>query len=262
MSVIRKPRPDSLGRIIFIDKDKNHTNGNPATSEISTGTPCWHDPVNINVGYWRSAQSTAYLGAQIDPVTGRRWEPGFWQYTQVIKVYDDQAPSVSLVTTNLEFKSTDVPTPSDPICGAKVNIQFNAADLCNANTQPGLVRALLSVNNSGNFISYEGSLYTTYNDSVVGQDIPIGSHTFRIMAGDGCGNTGMLDIPFSVVDGKAPSPICLDGLAVELMPVDTNSDGTVDGKAMEVWGSDFISGNTSIIDCSDSITFYIKRAPH
>ena len=261
VSVIRKPRPDSLGRVVFIDKDKIHTNGNPGSSEISTGTPCWHDPVNINVGYWRSAQSTAYLGGAVDPVTGRRWEPGFWQYTQVIKVYDNQAPSVALVTTNLEFKSTDVPTPNDPVCGAKVNIQFRATDLCNTNAQPGLVRALLSVNNSGNFISYEGSLYITYNDSVVGQDIPLGSHTFRIMAGDGCGNTGMLDIPFTVVDAKAPSPICLDGLAVELMPVDTNSDGTVDGKAMEVWGSDFISGNISIVDCSDSITYYIKRAP-
>jgi hypothetical protein len=261
VTVIRRPFADERGRMVFIDRDTREDNGIPTTSEIASGAPCWHDPININTGYFRSVQASDYLSEAEDPVTGRNWKPGFWQYTQVVKVYDDKNPTVNVETTNLVFESKDTPTPSDPICGARVQIDYNITDICNAVETDGLVRALLRVNNVGDFDSYEGSLYTTYKDSVVGTDIPIGSHTFRIMAGDGCGNTGMIDIPFTVIDAKAPAPICLDGLAVELMPVDTNNDGTADSKAMQVWGSDFISENNSIFDCSDSITYYIKRAP-
>ena len=47
---------------------------------------------------------------------------------------------------------------------------------------------------------------------------PVGKHQLIVNAKDGCGNKSSKAIPFEVVDCKPPSPTCIEGLAVELMP--------------------------------------------
>ena len=51
----------------------------------------------------------------------------------------------------------------------------------------------------------------------------------RFFVSDECGNTSWLDITFEIIDCKAPTPVCHNGLSVQLMPT-----GMV-----EVWASDF-----------------------
>ena len=47
---------------------------------------------------------------------------------------------------------------------------------------------------------------------------PLGQHVARFNVWDECGNFSQLDIPFEIVDCKAPTPVCFNGLSVELMP--------------------------------------------
>jgi len=83
-------------------------------------------------------------------------------------------------------------------------------------------------------------------------DLPIGRHAVRIIATDGCGNTAVDLIIFEIADNKAPTPICINGLTVTLMP-----DGEGGGMGC-VWVSDFIASPS--FDCSGEVKFAIYRA--
>lgn len=99
---------------------------------------------------------------------------------------------------------------------------------------------------------------------------PIGSHRIVWTFFDRCGNATSCEQLFDVVNCKAPTPYCLSGLAIDLMPVDNDGDGETDGGMIDIWANDFDAGsahpcgypvvlsfsedtsNTSIIfDCSD-----------
>jgi hypothetical protein len=67
-------------------------------------------------------------------------------------------------------------------------------------------------------------------------------HAFRVRVEDGCGNESSVFIPFDVVDCKAPTPVCINGLALTLMP---QPEG---GCAMSTWAEDFIA--SPIYDCT------------
>ncbi len=44
------------------------------------------------------------------------------------------------------------------------------------------------------------------------------AHTIKFVAEDGCGNKRVEEVPFRIRDCKKPTPICHDGLSVDLMP--------------------------------------------
>ena len=99
-------------------------------------------------------------------------------------------------------------------------------------------------------------------DFAVTGTFPIGTHVLLIGVVDGNGNTDPASIPFDVLDCKAPVPICINGLAVELMPVepgtDADGDGDIDAGAMTIWASDFMA--SPISDCSEPIRYSINRS--
>ncbi|MEN0004699.1 MAG: T9SS type A sorting domain-containing protein, partial [Bacteroidota bacterium] len=101
----------------------------------------------------------------------------------------------------------------------------------------------------------------SYPDYTIRGEYPIGSHAFEVHVEDGCGNVNSVEIPFSVVDCKAPVPTCINGLSIELMPTepgtDADGDGDIDTGAMGIWASDFIASPVS--DCSEPIKFSINR---
>ena len=74
---------------------------------------------------------------------------------------------------------------------------------------------------------------------------------------DGCGNANSEELPFEVRDCKAPSPVCINGLAIELMPVDLNGDDIPDEGRMAIWANDFIV--SAVPDCSGPVTYSINR---
>ncbi len=73
---------------------------------------------------------------------------------------------------------------------------------------------------------------------------PIGTHLIRWTYTDQCGNGVSCDQEFTIVNCKAPTPYCLNGLAVDLMGIDTDGDGQVDNGMVELWASDFDAGSS------------------
>ncbi len=161
---------------------------------------------------------------------------GYWEYTQVIEIVDTIAPTI-------------IPDHHEPFCTytedcvGGVDFFFTLFDFCGENDLK--IRVFYDENDDG----IEDD--TLSDDQVRGRvpkfrlrgDYPLGDHSFRIEITDGCGNTVREQFQFSVVDCKAPAPICVEQLSVELSPVfparDVDGDGDEDSGMNVVWVSDF-----------------------
>lgn len=237
-------RPDGN---VFVDRNNDPFDYNPGVPEINQS--CGHTGLP---GYWR-----VFNIAQYDSYYGH---PGFFQYTQHIKVTDEDDPIINF----------DEPDPFCSFssnfgegCPGQVGIPFSVVEECSEQTTIKIFLfafnepvPLTAENNiadevlSGTFPNYNLSGY-----------FPIGSHTFEVHVKDGCGNSTAVAIPFEVVDCKAPAPICISGLSSGYMPTEANTDadgdGDIDQAAMAVWAVDFIGSPNS--DCTPPIKYSINR---
>lgn len=105
-------------------------------------------------------------------------------------------------------------------------------------------------------------LTRSHPDYVVETEMPFGDHELLVEMTDGDGMTHMATIPFSVLDCRAPAPICINGLVVELQPLppetDADGDSDFDAAAMTIFASDFIASPVS--DCSEPVRYSINRS--
>jgi hypothetical protein len=101
----------------------------------------------------------------------------------------------------------------------------------------------------------------TEPDFTIGAVFPPGEHAVEVTVTDGEGQMDSDAVVFSVADDVPPTPICINGLAIELMPVapntDADGDGDFDAGAETIDATDFIASPVS--DCSEPITYSIHR---
>lgn len=224
-------RPDGF---TYIDRDNDETepNNNPLASE------------NLCQGfddYWQRAD---YAG-------------GFYEYTQVIAVFDEAAPTVSFAPVS-PFCSVDNET-----CEGQVTYNFSVSDDCvtgTANSDILEVRVFLDAGNDGTLdmeLTLTDMVVANFPNYEVSGPFPIGSHRFEVQVSDGCGNSTVESLPFEVIDCATPTLSCLNGLAVELDAYDSDGDGIVDSGIGDVWADDFVIGD--LTDCSGEITYSINR---
>jgi hypothetical protein len=167
-----------------------------------------------------------------------------FMYTQIIKVYDEELPVVLVpVLDKIPTRSTD--------CKADAIITFKASDNCTDKVE--LERAQLMIApfqtlDAGKMIPYEVPRWIVRENKgnsyqVTIRDLPEGKHDLIVVVRDECGNLSVpTRIPFEIRDCKGPAPICINGLATDLMP-DGNGGGM-----MTVWANDFIG--SKIFDCN------------
>ena len=272
---------DDYKRVVFIDRDIDPFNSNPPSSQLDN---C-HDGKK---GYWRSLSLYEYgfneqscgtddkagikLNGEFCSVPDNdRYARGFWQYTQIIKVIDNQNPTLTVKNESLEFNSQDIPTEHDPVCTGSVHLEFELTDNCTLDPddltvekiilEAFLSEQILIFNKIEGGVTAAGEdfnlqLVKTGAHFKLWGDFPIGEHAFIIKVNDGCGNTGSVKVKFEVVDNKAPGLICIDGLAVELMPVDEDGDGITENQAMTVWATDYLAPS-QLKDCTGPVEYFL-----
>lgn len=87
-------------------------------------------------------------------------------------------------------------------------------------------------------------------------DYPIGRHRIKYSFEDLCGNKGTCTTYFEIINCKLPIAYCLNGIAVDLMPQDTNNDGRDDWGMIEIWAEELDLGS---FHCNEEITFSFSR---
>ncbi len=164
---------------------------------------------------------------------------GHLQYTQVIKVIDQEAP-------------TFVDCPQDPVvfcdytnndpkqynnghidkCEGPVDLRIKVTDGCSKSDLVVKYRLFLDLDGNGSMETYISSSspgawpvsQTLSGDTVIatidfptGFGLPYGSHAIEWIANDNCGNESICKYEFITKDCKAPSLVCLNGLSVNIM---------------------------------------------
>jgi hypothetical protein len=172
-----------------------------------------------------------------------------WMYTQIIKVYDTERPVVLQPKLPTCTTTSKVNFAIDPLtCQATVSIAFKGTDNCS--TALELEPAQFKIESAGGTKLPSDFDKTWSTARVSGDSFKVsiknfgsGSYNLIVVLRDECGNLSVpTRIPFVVGDCKAPVPICIKGLATNLMP-----DGK-GGGAMTVWAKDFIA--SPAYDCN------------
>ena len=142
---------------------------------------------------------------------------GFYTYNQNVVVFDDLAPEI-VFTGDTKFCGGDM--DEDP-CTAQVDLELEVNDLCTS-----------SITTDWEITAFSDVFTTTdfQGNGSISQRFPIGTHTARFTVTDDCGNVSLMDITFTTVDCKAPTPVCHNGLSIDVMPL----AGMVD-----IWAVDF-----------------------
>ncbi|MCB9299302.1 MAG: T9SS type A sorting domain-containing protein [Lewinellaceae bacterium] len=215
----------------YIDRDNDETE--PNNIPLAFQNICW----GID-DFWR----------KVDEAT-----PGYYQYLQIIKVYDNIDPKI-LYTQPDDFCSYD-----NVNCTGLVTYPFQIDENCTPDDLT--IKVFLDANADGTIdadLTNSGALSGTYPNYTITGNFPIGCHAFEVHVEDGCGNADAELLPFCVVDCKPPAPTCINGLAIELMPFDSDGDGTPDTGQMAIWASDFIV--SPMTDCTGPVKYSINRS--
>ncbi|MEN0004719.1 MAG: T9SS type A sorting domain-containing protein, partial [Bacteroidota bacterium] len=136
---------------------------------------------------------------------------GYYQYQQIITVYDDVPPEVNAIGESVFCVPADF---SGESCFGEVNFPVSITDNCTDSVE---VIQSLYLNNQSVVNDIYGELMVDGSDEwrVVGT-YPIGNHAFIFSVFDDCGNFGEYFLPFSVEDCTAPTFVCPDTFRVEL----------------------------------------------
>ncbi len=184
---------------------------------------------------------------------------GAFSYRQFVKVYDNTPPVLVLQDTST------VGFDDDGDCLADIVLPFSVADDCSAHDLHFSIQLdafIEDTNGDGIFTLSEFRASSDVSPSLVAatstagfelrlSNLPLGQHAVRILVSDGCGNISVGLMRFEIVDRKAPSPICINGLTVTLMP-----DGAGGGVA-SIWASDFIA--SAALDCSGLVRYSLYK---
>lgn len=207
----------------FLDRDSIPENQNPVASAGNCPNP---------EGYWRTVPTR-----------------GYFEYTQVIKVIDDTPPQVIL------GNSFPVCISDQEDCTAEVEVRFTVEESCTP--EDISIRVLFDQNADGIIdadLTERNPLEGLFPKFIFRSLFPLGNHALRIEVTDACGNVGVGNFPIDIVDCKAPTPICINGLTATLGRV------TPDNIAAIVPVDLFIASEDGLTDCSGPITYSINRA--
>ncbi len=150
---------------------------------------------------------------------------GYWEYTQVIKVLNSEAPVITSDCNNVSFCSYD------PNCAiGAATLLIDATDDCTAAADLNYEYKIDAFNDGGNDIIGQGA--------DASGNYPIGTHKITWFVEDGCGNVAVCDYLFVIADCKAPTPNLLNGIATDMMP----------GCMIEIWATDWDNPSSPSFD--------------
>lgn len=196
-------------------------------------------------GHWTNSDSFPDLTSR-----------GFWEYTQVIKVTDTIAPTI-FVEDSIYVCITE------ENCFAEATVSFAILDEC---VDGDVIIKTYVEDLKNEYREYEEdpwALVGRYPKYLMSGIVPEGSYRVEIEANDQCGNVSQVAYHLEVVDCRAPSIICRDGIVVELMPqvpgTDVDNDGDFDPAANIIHVESLIA-SPSKDDCAAPVSYSINRA--
>lgn len=186
-------------------------------------------------------------------VNGQNCYRGPHILTQIFKINNSVAPVITSSCEDVVFCTYD-----GQCAEGKVDLCMTAEDEC---TESQNLHWSYNINynyteNSGHYNNNEGS-FDDYKRTGTGgkarllnkdgNDLfPVGKHLIKWTFEDRCGNKTSCEQVLKIENCKAPSPYCIDGLAIDLMPMGEPDQvsGLFTEGMVEIWASDFDLGSS------------------
>ncbi len=163
----------------------------------------------------------------------RRYDYYTAVHYQIIKVHNTVDPSFSGSFTDTTFCTLDS-------CNTGlINLTVDLNDDCTPLSELSW-EYFIDLDRDGRF---EYSNYGIGSSINVYGRYKLGKHRIKYTVEDKCGNKIARERDFSIINCKSPTPYCLVGVAIDLMPMDSNGDGKVDTAMICVWASDVDKGS-------------------
>ncbi|MCC6816254.1 MAG: HYR domain-containing protein [Saprospiraceae bacterium] len=164
----------------------------------------------------------------------RRYEYHTEVHYQIIKVNNLNPPTITGSFTDTTFCTYD------SCYSGLVNMNVSLGDDCTLPSELSW-EYFIDLDRDGRFDYSQTGIGGTIN--VTGR-YKLGNHRVKYVVEDKCGNKVARERNFTILNCKAPQPYCLVGIAVDLMPMDSNGDGTVDTAMICVWAKDVDNGSS------------------
>jgi len=155
-----------------------------------------------------------------------------WSYDQEIKVVDQNPPVITSPITLREAFTVDAECDN-----GYIELLAFAID-CTPSPE---LRWRYTVREA------DGTIYETGTGNDASGEYDLGSYTIEFVVEDNCGNQSITGYPFRVVNVKPATAICMRGMSTQLVPTDTNGDGTADTERVTIPASTF--DNNSYHSC-------------
>jgi len=221
---VRDPYPFGYGNIHWPPNVELPDCGPNNTDPSVTGRPTWYDDdCSMIATSYRDEVFTIAENAcfkilrhwsildwcQYKP-NGPYGQKGRWDYTQVIKLKNSDAPMFP-TCDDVTFCTTDVIG-----CKGKAPLIGNATDDCTADSLLNY-HWCIDLNNDG-IGQYQGSFDLQGHGRNATGFYPFGTHKILWRVEDLCGNFNTCSYLFTVEDCKKPSPVCLGAISTVVMP--------------------------------------------
>lgn len=207
------------------------------------------DPANDQAYYDRddNRNNNNTIGS-LDVDYGTSASRGAFRYRQFVKVYDDSAPEITEVATNI--------TGSENCTGGNAAVSFTLSDGCSTGSLNLQVELDVDYDTGTGFFPSGPAPQTNNNGNgnytLSIEQLPVGEHAIRLRVNDGCGNVAGQIIRFTVEDASLLSPICVSQLTFVLI-----NDGNGGGIAA-VEADDYVRGANG--NCNNvSVNYSIYR---
>ena len=209
---------------------------------------------------------------QYDP-TDLCWNGlGRWEYTELIKIADIQAPVVSCGAPDCSGQGLATIDPRTGLCVNHITLTASAYDSCSPidwlkweykidiwNDGKGIhggydyrVGSLTQKERAAGdtaLVNHNDYADDRFNPFDASGSYPLGVHKIKWFVEDGCGNVGVCETLFEVKDCKKPTPYCLTGIITVPMP----SSGCI-----EVWAKDLNLGSSDNCTPKDKLLIYFN----
>ncbi|MEZ4980002.1 MAG: HYR domain-containing protein [Saprospiraceae bacterium] len=136
--------------------------------------------------------------------------PGRWEYTQIIRILDTEAPIITGCKDKV-FCNEDL--QCQPL---QVDLSIGVSDAC---TDSALLQVTWVVDAFNDGIPDAGPQFVGSGMNST-NSYPIGTHKITYYVEDDCGNVAQCEYLFKIIDCKAPTAICKNGLSTSLWPME------------------------------------------
>ena len=159
-----------------------------------------------------------------------------WHFDQVIMINEFEAPTFTSDCEDKETCTYDVECQT-----GYIELSMSAEDGC-TDLEDLKWRYQIDYDNDGSFDKDSKDFLNPIisgSEANASGNYPIGKHRIVWSVWDQCGNVTVCDKFFTVNNCKKPTPICIDHINIEMMPVDNDNDGIADWAMIEV-GADLV----------------------